>query len=234
MLIRTLTAVLAGSMFAAGPATATGSAVSMEGPLVVRSESDTRCGTLLWNADQTFEAACGWEYEGVVPPYYGAFAESYHGEWDVCAAVFGFTRSYDPMGEVMDVYVWEDAGGIPGNILCLVADIDPGPVAEWPYVSYHRVKMTACCTGNDWWVGYWGNWPGEQSWWYIASDEDGQGGTPKTNIAPGLGYPTGWQDNDVPFGPTNALAIGAEVIPCGSTPTGDTTWGRIKAVARQR
>ena len=74
-----------------------------------------------------------------------------------------------------------------------------------------------CGTGPGWWVG---------------ADLDGPGGFPYTNIAPGIGFPTGWQDVSVLWGPTQALGIGAEVLPCDPVPTVGTTWGRIKALLR--
>ncbi|HOC00772.1 MAG TPA: hypothetical protein PKM43_18740 [Verrucomicrobiota bacterium] len=230
MIVRAILAVSLVAALALESAANRDPVVSLQGPLVSRALPDTVCGTLLWNADQSFETAYGWQYEGVVPPYYGAFAESYHGEWEVCAAVFGFTTTYDPTGKVMDVYVWGDASGVPGNVLCAVPGVDPGPVAQWPFVSFHEVRLSGCCTGTDWWVGYWGAWPGEVAWWFTAADEDGPGGDPKTNIAPGLGYPTGWQDVMIPFGPTQALAIGAEVIPCTAIPVQESSWGRIKSI----
>ena len=51
-----------------------------------------------------------------------------------------------------------------------------------------------------------------------------------TNIAPGIGFPTGWNDVSVVWGPTVALGIGAEVLPCEPTPTKTTSWGAIKAL----
>ena len=203
---------------------------------------DPECGTLLWHADGSVEGGYTWQYGGVVPPYYGAFAERYEGEWEVCAQVFGFGRlSYYPE-RLMDVYVWDDAeGNVPGDVLCLTTGVDPGPIANWGNISYHRVEIgPGCCTGEVWWTGFWGDWPGALPGWLVGADLDGPGGgRPVTNVAPGVGYPSGWQDVMVVWGPTQALFLGAEVIPASrrrprerlgegsSHSTSDSGWGVV-------
>jgi hypothetical protein len=87
---------------------------------------------------------------------------------------------------------------------------------------------------QQWWVGFWGNWPGELQGWLIGADLDGPGSAPKTNIAPGIGFPTGWQNVSVAFGPTRALAIGAEIVECQPTPAKQSTWGIVKALYASR
>lgn len=51
-----------------------------------------------------------------------------------------------------------------------------------------------------------------------------------TKIHSSTGYPEGWQNVSVVWGPTQALGIGAEVIECTNTPVKETTWGAIKAL----
>ncbi len=53
----------------------------------------------------------------------------------------------------------------------------------------------------------------------------------KPNIAPGIGYPTGWQPTDVVWGPTQSIGIGAWAGEGGSRIV-NTTWGRIKDIYR--
>lgn len=190
------------------------------------------CGDVLLNADGRVEAGYAWQGEGVQEPYYGAFAECYSGEAAVCAVFFDFSQvSESQSGQTMDVFVWDDANGEPGAILAVVSDVDPGPIASWPDFSRHSVTVPELpCTESAWWVGYWGDWPGESYGWAIGADLDGPGGCPLTNIAPGIGLPSGWQNVSVVWGPTTALDIGAEVLECSPTPIVTSSWGRVRAL----
>ncbi|MBD3335600.1 MAG: hypothetical protein GF355_08790 [Candidatus Eisenbacteria bacterium] len=183
--------------------------------------------------DGSFENAYAWRYEGAQPPDYGAWGECYDGPY-VCEVVFGFTQvDSDTMDATMDVYVWEDAGGLPGNVLCSLSEIDPGPVAFWPSVSFHPVEINCCADGAHF-AGFWGDWPGGPASWYVASDEDGPGlGCPVTKHAPGMGYPTGWSPVLIPWGPAcQDLGIREWYLEsCPQpTPVAATTWGAIKSL----
>jgi hypothetical protein len=177
---------------------------------------------------------------GVAPPDYGSWAECYDSDF-VCGIQFLFTQDglYDD--QTMDVYVWEaltggdpPPGPDPGNVLCVISGLTPGPIAFWPEFSVHTVRV--CCeTGGAHFVGYWPNWPLSGCGWYTASDENGPDqGCPRTNVAPGIGYPTGWQHPDaIPiFGACRHLGIReyAGLGDCPPTPKEATTWGRIKAL----
>ena len=50
-----------------------------------------------------------------------------------------------------------------------------------------------------------------------------------TNIAPGIGYPTGWHPVNIVWGPTWSMGIGA-YLDEGATPVECVTWGRIKSL----
>jgi hypothetical protein len=191
---------------------------------------DSQCGTLLMNADGSYENGYCWQYGGVVPPDYGAFAECYFGEYKVCANIYDLTQVGNDIGQTMDCYVWNDAGGVPGGVCDLKAGVDPGPIAFWPTISRHVVTMNDYCCGPDFWVGYYGNWPGALCAWFVGADLDGFGGCPFTNTAPGIGFPTGWNNVSGIWGPTAAIGLGCEVNPCGPNPTEETTWGQIKAI----
>ncbi len=65
----------------------------------------------------------------------------------------------------------------------------------------------------------------------MAADLNGPGGCPFTCIAPGIGYPTGWQDVDTVFGPTRAVGIGTWVRE-PPTPVQEKSWGAVKALYR--
>jgi hypothetical protein len=193
---------------------------------------------LVQNDDGTVENGYAWSFGGVVPPDFGAWAECYEADY-VCGIQFGLTQTGYYMGQTMDVYVWEDDGAappdnMPGNTLCAVLDVAPGPIALWPDVSIHDVQI--CCeTPGRHFVGFWGNWPMQQAAWFIACDENGPpAGCPSTNIAPGIGYPTGWNRVHVvpTFDDCKALLIReyAGEGDCAPTPAESTTWGRIKAL----
>lgn len=191
------------------------------------------CGALFHNADGTYEAGYGWAYGGVVPPNFGAFAEVYEvANQRVCAVHFDFTQVGNDTGQTLDVYVWEDALGQPAAILGIVVGVDPGPIEFWPRTSHHIVPVTSDCSSNGAWVGYWGNWPGDTAGWYVAADLDGFGGCPATLIAPGIGYPTGWNNVSIIWGPTRALGISAEFVDCGTVPVVESSWGKVKSLFR--
>lgn len=167
------------------------------------------CGDLLMNADETYENGYAWQYGGIAAPYFGAFAECYTTIGPVCGAAFDFTGIGYQSGQTMDVYAWESDGAEPGAVACVTVGVDPGPVAFWPALSRHVVELVGCPTSAEVWIGYWGNWPNDVSGWFVGADSNGFGGCPSTNIAAGIGYPTGWQDVSVVWGPTQALGIGA-------------------------
>lgn len=185
-------------------------------------------GELVCNWDGTVENAYCWQFGGVVPPDYGAFAECYDHPY-VCAAHFYFTGSGYYIGLTMDVYVWEgnDSDG-PGAVICSLIGVLPGPIAFWPSCSMHTFDVN-CETGGEHFVGFWGDWPGEPCGWFICADEDGFEGCSWTKIAPGIGYPTGWQHLDVVplFSGTPGIC---EWYLDEPTPARDTTWGRIKGL----
>lgn len=188
------------------------------------------CGTFNLNADGSYENGFTWEYDCVQPPDWGAFAECYSGSGntEVCSVVLDLTQIGNWSGQRADIYVWADAGGIPGNVVCSSPGYNPGNIATWPVISRHLAFLSGCCVDGNFWVGYWGNWPGQQAAWYVGADLDGFGGCPFTNVAPGAGFPTGWNNVSVIWGPTQAIGIGAETNPCSGTPTKNSTWGAIK------
>jgi hypothetical protein len=209
--------------------------------IVVPSGDDNPCpgSTLYSNHDGSFENGYAWRYGGIVPPYYGAFAEGFESDgynW-VCGAQFYLsTLSGMYFGQNMDVYVWDGDATNPNNVIGMTPGIVPGTIAIWPNISTHDIDIQDVYFEGWVYVGYWGNWPGGVNGWFIAADLDGFGGLPRTNIAPGIGYPTGWQDPSIVWGPTQSLGIGAYggfgIPPPPPNPTLETTWGRIKELHR--
>jgi hypothetical protein len=218
---------------------------------IVESEDEEICPgtTLLQNDDGSFENGYAWRFSGVLPPEYGSWAECYDTDF-VCGIQFLFTQDGYYIGQTMDVYVWESQaegnpppGPDPGNVICVLTDIEPGPIAFWPGISAHNVPV-CCQTGGLHFVGFWPNWPMQSSGWYVAADENGpEIGCPRTKIAPGHLYPTGWNHANVVFPNSRNLGIreysGPGNCPTSSAPDPDmndpdtskmTTWGQIKAL----
>lgn len=209
--------------------------VSLEGGRLVPSTLENPCpgSTLYINHDYGFHCGYAWQYGGVVPPYYGAFAERFSCTGTVCGAQFVFTtlQGYYA-GQTLDAYLWEDDEGIPGAVLGLTPGLDPGTIPIWPDHSIHDFAVGEVAVDGPFFAGMWGDWPGARAGFFLAEDLDGPiEGTPMTNIAPGIGYPTGWQSVTIVWGPTWSMGIGAWVDE-GTTPVEGVTWGRVKALWR--
>ncbi|MEZ4648230.1 MAG: hypothetical protein R3E97_05475 [Candidatus Eisenbacteria bacterium] len=197
-----------------------------------RPETSGPCGTLYLNADGTYENAYAWQYGGVTPPNYGAFAERYS-TTDVrpCAIVLDLVGVGNQLQQTMDLYAWDAADGLPGLVLGVRTGVDPGSIGIWPDVSRHAFDFVSDCT-DETFVGYWGNWPDATAGWYVGADLDGFGGCPVTLVAPGIGYPTGWHNVSIVWGPTQAIGIGGEFVKCGASPVRRSSWGEVKALFR--
>ncbi len=104
-------------------------------------------------------------------------------------------------------------------------------IAYWPSISQHDAEMYIPGWG-EFTIGYWADFSNEVCQWFVAADQDGFGGYPWTNIAPGIGYPTGWTNPSEVWGSTQSLGIGVwftDPIVCGS-PVEAQTWGSIKGL----
>lgn len=200
-----------------------------------RSEmaSDPDCGTVVMNSDGTYETAYTWSYGGLAEPYYGAFAECYDGPAQVCAFVGDLTDLGHMAPVRMDIYVWQDAGGVPGAVVATRSEIEFSFAGVWPAVARNVFQLEQpVCVGPKYWIGCCATPSAGDVFYWVAADLDGPGGCPMTNIAPGLGYPSGWQDPGIVWLPTAAMGVGAQVVNCPPTPTQDTSWGRVKALMR--
>ena len=186
-------------------------------------------GTLYYNHDGSFENGYAWQYGGIVAPYYGAFAEGYDlGAGTLWCASMWLSQTGYFTNQTCDVYVWESDGSNPTNVLGVVTGVLPSGIAYWPSISQHDVDVNVYCPGA-FFVGYWGTWLNSYAPWYCAADLDGFGGLPRTNIAPGIGYPTGWQDPSIIWGTTQSMGLGG-YFGEGGSPAQPETWGSIKAL----
>jgi hypothetical protein len=196
--------------------------------ITVPSDRPAPCdGTLVMNYDGTadYDGYC-WQYGGIAPPYYGAFAECYDFEGTVC----GIELNLFGIGQTCfgcDLYVWGNDNGVPGTVLSVTRDVNPCPVAIWPNVSVHDFPIDPLPVSGAFWVGYWTDASHRACPYFIAADGDGFGGCPYTNIVPGIGYPSGWHDLSIVWGPTQAIGIGVWRANEG-TPVRQGSWGRVK------
>lgn len=193
---------------------------------------DAGCnGTLSMNYDGSAENGYCWHYGGIVPPYYGAFAECY----DAAGYITGIQLKLTSIGWPClpcDLYVWLDDEGLPGSVLRSWAGYDPCPVAIWPDISTHDACVDCQRVDGPFWVGYWpGEFANSGCGYFIAADTNGFGGCPVTNVAPGVGYPTGWHSVSPIWGPTRAIGIGVWIGDC-AVPTDESTWGQLKRLYR--
>ena len=161
-------------------------------------------GTLYSNWDGSAENGYCWQYGGVVPPQYGAFAECYSFTGNVCGIELNLTGIGYPT-QPATLFVWADGGGMPGTVIAQGTGT-PSGVPLWPSVAPFDFPMSATVAGV-FWAGYWANFSQQGCGYFIAADLNGFGGCPMTDIAPGIGYPTGWNNVSVVWGPTQALGI---------------------------
>ncbi len=188
-------------------------------------------GRTTWmHSDGTYEDGYAWEYGGCEPPDFGSFAERYEGCRQIVAIVLDLS-SVLPECLPLDAYVWADDDGAPGEVLEVLLDVIVVGMAQWPRYSRHFIDLPEpLYAEGTWWVGFWGQWPAYEPSYYVGADLNGPGGgSPMTKIAPGQGYPEGWQNVAVRWGPTAALGIGAEVAESPS-PVSCEAWGAIKAL----
>ncbi len=228
-----LLAVLALAGFAANAQNFSSTGYSDQTTIIEPEPDDCAGGHLSYNHDDSFENGYCWQYGGTVPPYYGAFGEGYSlGRGGVICGAFWLTQLGYFNGRPADLYVWE--GGVtapPGLVEGVVFGQVFQNIATWPLISRHVVNMYIGACG-EFTIGYWADFSAETCQWFCAADQNGFGGHPWTNVAPGMGYPTGWQDPSPIWGPTQSLGFGSWFDPdftCGS-PVEAETWGSIKSL----
>lgn len=201
-------------------------------------------GDFLTNYDGSAEDGFAWQYGGIVPPYYGAFAECFLG--DCIQGIQLKLTGHGYPSVPCDLYIWENGAGIPGTVYGIRAGYNPDPVATWPNISTHDFCFgNSIQGGGSFFAGFWADFSRQRPGYFVAADTNGFGGCPMTNVAPGIGYPTGWNNVSMVFSATQALGIGVYVTglteciapppPPSAVPPpplgGEvTTWGRIKEV----
>lgn len=196
---------------------------------IIESGERQCAGALVYNHDFSFENAYCWQYDGVQLPYYGALAEAFDlGPCNVECAVYWFTNLYD-IPIPIDVYVWDGGvDGPPGGVLCMLPQVGDLEVGFWPTCCDNYIEIN-CCASADFAVGYWVDFSSGYCLEYCCADESGDRGNPWTCIAPGIGYPSGWQHPRVIYPNCVSMGIGVTVTEAPS-PARSETWGAIKAL----
>jgi hypothetical protein len=206
-----------------------------DGTVIGAGPDNCGTGTPIANHDGTFENGYAWQYGGIAPPYYGAFGEGFVTPFPssnilTCARLWVTTLPGLFYGQSCDIYIWDGGTtGPPGDVLAMLPGVVLSNVPNWPTVGENAVDWSQMIPG-DFTIGYWGNWPGASCGYYCAVDLDGLGGHPWTYLAPNLGYPSGWQDPSVVWGPTQSMGLGAECEQGIPSPAESRTWGAIKAL----
>ncbi len=193
-------AAAAASRLAAAATNRAAASVGRGHGIVVPGARTSPCSgsEFLLNADGSYEAAYTWSYGGEAAPYYGAFAEGYNAAGTCCGQQYALTTSTGMYsGQTLDAYLWDSDGDKPTNVEQVDVGIPISAPGIWPNVTRYDINTTDAPVFGSFFVGYWGEWPGAKAGWYCAADLDGFGGLPRTDIAPGIGYPTGWHDVSV-------------------------------------
>ncbi len=238
-----LTVILISALSAARASAEPGSLGHRADVLVMPSDRNDCPGPPVCAHSGTFENAYCWHWGGTQPPYYGAFGEAYdEGPCIIMCAAFWLTQIGSYAYPPVDVYVWE--GGItgePGLVLWMKPGVVLGAPGLWPTVTQHDVRsnlVAGLAVAGEFTVGYYVDLSGSPCQFFVAVDEGNGGGHPWTNVAPGGGYPSGWQHPGVVWGMMDiSLGIGV-YLERGTSGVEDSlegdaesaTWGRIKEI----
>jgi hypothetical protein len=194
----------------------------------------------LEHCDGTFENGVCWRSGGTADPYYGAFAERFDGPAHVVGMRVYLSTLYPPPYErTSDLYVWGDGVNGPGAVLAVVRDVGFDAIPLWPDVGAFDFPIYAE-TGTAFYVGSQANFGPDPNpcWYYSAADCDGPQGSPWTCINPGQGYPSGWQDPGVVWGPITAMGYGVYTMDSAQgieeAPAAEPapSWGAVKSLFR--
>jgi len=181
------------------------------GPVILVQSLSTDTATFMDNADGTFENGFCWRLDGIGDPYYGAFAEGYHGPAEVVGLRVYLSTLYAPPYRTSDIYVWGTGPDHPGAVLAMVAGVAFDAIPYWPEIGAYDFDIQVA-VGPNFYVGPQSNFEAGMCDYFIAADTDGPGNSPWTCVSPESGYePTGWQDPTLVFGEVAAMGYGVYV-----------------------
>ena len=197
--------------------------------IVIGPGTDECTGDLFYNHDGSFENGACWQFAGIVSPYYGAFGETFDlGDVYVECMAIWVSQIGNWTDQSMDLFVWE--GGVsdePGPVMAMFGDRHMYNVPYWPTAGQNDFEVCITCSG-EFTVGYWGHFADCDCGWYTVADFNDSPGHAWTCVAPGIGYPSGWQHPRIIWSdPFNSLGFGVYIQDTPS-PREAPTWGSIK------
>jgi len=189
------------------------------------------------NNDRGYEAALMWQGGGVAGKQAGVLAEPFETPGGEPGAVcFMLTWTYGTTSDTVavDLLVWDDDGGQPGEVLGVVSNVDLGVIAPWPLGAQRNtdfdVEASIVPVEGKFWAGLRASSPLDSCSVLLGADLDGSGAM--TYVAPDLGLPEGWQSVESIYGHDLSLALGIVIGGC-TNPVLESSWGQIKALYKE-
>lgn len=195
------------------------------------------------NGDQQYDQAVMW-MGAALDAESGAFAEYYETPDDrpgaVCQLVLHVTDVSAGTRGVLDLIVWDDDGGLPGEVLGVLPAINILSVAPFPAIGtevlevYERIQIGV---QGGFWIGIQGRWdPGDCSILLAVDTIDEDPGLPalRRGAATFVGSGAeeigpGWHLLEELLGVPAATGINAVVGWC-PVPVQRSSWGEIKRI----
>ena len=193
------------------------------------------------NSDQQYDQAVMWKGAALGPDS-GMFAEYYETPENragaLCQLVLRLTDAGAGTRTTLDILVWDDDGGLPGEMLGVLPAVNILSVPPLPAVGtktieiYERVRIGV---QGGFWVGIRGNWDAEDCTFLLPVDTvDDDLENPAflrrgaTYVGPGADeLSPGWHLLEELLGVPAATGINAVVGWC-PVPVLESSWGQIK------
>lgn len=198
-------------LFLPGPAPTILAAIVALAGIAGSSSAEPGLTGLVANADGSWESGLRWGPEGVEGPEFGAFAERMPvtGAITAVEVTLGRLDHSGPTSFLLEVFVWADAEGLPGPVVALASFDFVGELPVLPLADVLSVPIEAPILRTPW-AGARITSNADGDLVAVAADLDGGAFVaPMTNIAPGLGFPVGWQPVGTVFEPARSLGIAA-------------------------
>ena len=190
-------------------------------------------GALSFNADGSYENGYTWQYGGVVAPNYGAFAECYAGNGRSARSCSISHKSAATTASAPTSTSGPTQECSKRNVSACIPTWDPGGRVFWPIdIAKLSCSPTVAASTGPSGPATGGTGPAPP---LVGSSVpiSTSAVCPYTNIAPGIGFPTGWNNVSIAWGPTQAIGIGVKNhrLRFGADSEVDA-WGGIKSCSK--
>ncbi|MEZ4649519.1 MAG: hypothetical protein R3E97_12195 [Candidatus Eisenbacteria bacterium] len=193
------------------------------------------------NSDGAYDKALMWrgaglgEGSGMVAEYY----ETRNGEpGAVCLLYLHITSLDSSIRTSIDLYVWDDADGEPGQVLGILPDLPLFSVAPYPAVGtrdWDIFERMPIGVQGGFWLGIRGNWDTEECSVLVPLDtfdddpkEPAVRRSAVTYVGPGVDeLSEGWHSIEEIVGVPAATGINGVIGYC-PVPVLETSWGKVK------